>query len=561
MNAVWCGAASSLHGQLFPLATLGSTLSADILRNRIPLFFKRLFSGQERKIEMAELLIGLDVGTSGVKALLMDTCGNVVASALREYPLSTPKPNWAEQNPSDWAEASLSALQELAACVPSGSEVKAIGLTGQMHGSVFLDKHNEVLRPALLWCDQRTAAQCQEITDRAGGEAALVNMVSNPALTGFTAPKILWLRDHEPHHFEKLCKVLLPKDYIRWVLTGEFATDVSDASGTLLFDVRNRCWHKELLSLLELDSSLLPESFEGPEVTGTLSSQAAQRTGLSKGIPVVAGGGDQAAGGVGCGIVKAGTLSSALGTSGVVFAFSEEICVDPQGRIHTFCHAVPGKWHVMGVMLSAGGALQWFRNQLCHEEIQKARELDIDPYTLITEAAATVSLGAEGLLFLPYLSGERTPHKDPYAKGTFSGLSLRHTKAHMARAILEGVAYGMRDSLDIMREIGVPLSVSRVSGGGARSALWRQILADTGRVAIARLEVDQGPSYGAAILAGVGARLFTSVEEACDLCIHEKDIQMPDPSVADFYDTYVAEYRAVYLALKSHFKRMAALVG
>lgn len=506
------------------------------------------------------IFIGVDVGTSGTKAIAMNTEGTLLASALKEYPLHSPKPNWAEQDPADWRKAALAALAELAAKVDA-NEVVAIGLTGQMHGSVFLDGDNNVLRNALLWCDQRTAAQCDAITEKAGGEAALVDMVANPALTGFTAPKILWLRDNEPELFEKTRKVLLPKDYIRWVLTGEYATDVADASGTLLFDVKNRCWHTGLMSLLGLDADLMPRSYEGPEVTGTLLPDIAAQTGLPAGIPVVAGGGDQAAGGVGCGIVRPGVVSSSLGTSGVVFAFADSVCADPQGRVHTFCHAVPGKWHVMGVMLSAGGALQWFRNTLCKEERDKAAETGRDAYEYITEAAGAVPPGAEGLLFLPYLTGERTPHKDPYAKGAFIGLSLRHDKSYMARAVLEGVAFGMRDSLDIMREMGVQLTVSRASGGGARSALWRQIMADTGRIAIARINVDEGPAYGAAILAGVGAGCYGTVEQACDAIIRETDRVQPDEDNARAYDAWLVEYRNAYASLKDGFKRMAQLLG
>lgn len=505
------------------------------------------------------VIIGLDIGTSGTKAIAMNTDGTLLASTLKEYPLHSPKPNWAEQDPSDWWKATLDALSELASKINS-QNVVAIGLTGQMHGSVFLDGENNVLRPALLWCDQRTTAQCATITEKAGGEAALVEMVSNPALTGFTAPKILWLRDNEPAIFEKTRKVLLPKDYIRWALTGEYATDVSDASGTLLFDVKNRCWHTELMSLLELDSNLMPPAFEGTEITGNLLASIAAKTGLPSGIPVIAGGGDQAAGGVGCGIVRPGIVSSSLGTSGVIFAFSEGVCTDPKGRVHTFCHAVPGKWHVMGVMLSAGGALQWFRNTLCREEQEKAITTGRDAYEYITDAAATVPLGAEGLIFLPYLTGERTPHKDPYAKGAFIGLSLRHNKAYMARAVLEGVAYGMRDSLDIMRKMGVSLSVSRASGGGARCALWRQIMADTGRIAISRINVDEGPAYGAAILAGVGAGCYGSVEEACDALIRETDCIQPNADSAIQYDAWLEEYRNAYKALKPNYQRIAALL-
>ncbi len=504
------------------------------------------------------IVLGLDVGTSGTKAVAIDAGGRLLASALVEYPLHSPKPNWAEQDPADWKRAAIEALTKLASEIDP-AEVKGIGLTGQMHGSVFLDKNNDVLRPALLWCDQRTAAQCDAITEKVG-EARLIEMVSNPALTGFTAPKILWLRDEEPQHYEKLHKVLLPKDYIRWVLTGEYATDVADASGTLLFDVKNRCWHEGLMRELGIDPDLMPRAYEGPEVTGTLSAEAAAVTGLPAGIPVVAGGGDQAAGGIGCGIVRPGIISSSMGTSGVVFAFADQVSTDPEGRVHTFCHSVPGKWHVMGVMLSAGGALQWFRNALCAEEVARGKQAGRDPYEYITASAAEIPIGAEGLTFLPYLTGERTPHKDPYAKGAFIGLSLRHTKAHMARAVLEGVAFGMRDSLEIMRGMGVAVSEIRASGGGARSALWREILADTGRAPMVRINVDEGPAYGAAILASVAAGLHGTVEGACDAIIAEVDRTTPDEARAAQYDPWFAEYQAAYTALAPAFKRSAALL-
>ncbi|NLO33080.1 MAG: xylulokinase [Candidatus Hydrogenedentes bacterium] len=505
------------------------------------------------------IFIGVDVGTSGTKAIAIDQNGTRLATAFREYPLSSPKPNWAEQDPAHWRKAALDVLAELSSKIDS-KRVAAIGLTGQMHGSVFLDAKNQVLRPALLWCDQRTSAQCDYITEKAGGEAALVALVGSPALTGFTAPKILWLRDHEPELFEKTRKVLLPKDYIRWVLTGEYATDVADASGTLLFDVKQRKWHQGLMTLLDLDPDLMPPAYEGPEITGKLSPNIAEEVGLPAGTIVVAGGGDQAAGGVGCGIVRTGAVSSALGTSGVVFAFSNEVQYDPKGRVHTFCHAVPGKWHVMGVMLSAGGALQWYRNQLCFEELEAAKQNNRDVYDIITEEAEKIPCGAEGLLFLPYLTGERAPHRDPYAKAAFLGLSLRHTKAHMARAVLEGVAFGMRDSLDIMREMGIPLEVSRVSGGGAKSALWRQIMADTGRIEIAQINVDEGPAFGAAILAGVGAKAFSSVEEACDAMIRETNrISIIEENAAK-YDAYLREFRLAYLGLKERFESLAKLL-
>ena len=506
------------------------------------------------------IVVGLDVGTSGTKAVAVNAQGQVIASALVEYPLYSPKPNWAEQDPADWKRAAIEALSRLAhAPGVNAAEIKGLGLTGQMHGSVFLDADNRVLRNALLWCDQRTTAQCDYITEKVGA-SRLIEMVCNPALTGFTAPKILWLRDNEPEIYEKVRKVLLPKDYIRYELTGEFATDVADASGTLLFDVRNRTWHRELLSILDIPAEFLPQSFEGPEVTGRLSAAAAEATGLPAGIPVIAGGGDQAAGGVGCGIVRTGVISSTVGTSGVVFAFSDNITLDPQGRVHTFCHSVPGKWHVMGVMLSAGGSLRWYRDALCAPEKAVATETGRDPYEYITAAAANIAPGAEGLTFLPYLTGERTPHKDPYAKGAFVGLSLRHTKAHMARAVLEGVAFGMRDSLEIMREMGVPIAQVRASGGGAKSPLWRQIQADVNRAPLVMINVDEGPAYGAALLATVPTGMYASVEEACDATIRVVTSCEPDAGTADTYDKWFAEYQAAYCALAPGFRRTAGLL-
>lgn len=505
------------------------------------------------------IVIGLDVGTSGTKAIAMDETGRLMASALVEYPLHSPRPGWAEQDPADWRAAALSALSQLAARV-NPADVKGIGLTGQMHGSVFLDAENNVLRNALLWCDQRTAAQCDAITEKVGA-ARLIEMVSNPALTGFTAPKILWLRDNEPQLFEKVRRVLLPKDYIRWVLTGEYATDVADASGTLLFDVKNRCWHRELLSLLDIDPALLPASFEGPEVTGTLTAEAAAQTGLPAGIPVVAGGGDQAANGVGCGIVRRGVVSASLGTSGVLFAFADTVSTDPEGRVHTFCHSVPGCWHTMGVVLSAAGSLQWFRNQLWTNEWVRAKAEGREVYEEITTAAGTAPAGSEGLLFLPYLTGERTPHKDPFARAAFIGLSLRHTRAHMARAVLEGVAYAMNDSTEIMRGMGVAVDEVRCSGGGARSALWRQIMADVNAAPMVTINVDEGPAYGAAILASVAAGMHARVDAACDAVIREVDRVSPDPAASAGYGRWFREYQAAYRALAPGFRRAADILG
>lgn len=504
------------------------------------------------------IVLGLDIGTSGAKAIAMDEAGQLLASTLVEYPLYSPKPGWAEQDPEDWKKAAYEALAALASRIDP-ARVKGIGLTGQMHGSVFLDAENRVIRPAILWCDQRTAAQCDWITETVG-PSRLIEMVSNPALTGFTAPKIIWLRDEEPARYEQTRKVLLPKDYIRWVLTGEYATDVADASGTLLFDVNNRCWHRELISLLGLDPDLMPPAFEGPEVTGRLTEDAAARTGLPAGIPVVAGGGDQAANGVGCGIVRRGVVSASLGTSGVVFAHAEQVSTDPAGRLHTFCHAVPGAWHIMGVVLSAGGALQWFRNALWPEaratEKAEAREI----YDQITAAAAEVPAGAEGLLFLPYLSGERTPHKDPFARGAFVGLSLRHDRRYMSRAVLEGVAYAMNDSAVLIRNMGVPVDQVRCSGGGARSRLWRQIMADVIDAPMITINVDEGPAYGAAILAAVAAGLYSTVEEACDAIIREVDRVEPDPETRPVYRGWFEAYQALYRALAPEYRRIHSLL-
>ena len=506
------------------------------------------------------IVIGVDVGTSGTKALAIDSTGKVVASALVEYPLHSPNPGWAEQDPDDWKRASIEALSRLAASLGAAArDVKGIGLTGQMHGSVFLDAQNRVLRPAILWCDQRTAVQCDEITEKVGSDR-LIQMVCNPALTGFTAPKILWLRENEPRAYEKVRKVLLPKDYIRYVLTGEFATDVADASGTLLFDVKNRTWHRELMSILGIDPEFMPPAFEGPEVTGTLSAESAQATGLPAGIPVVAGGGDQAAGGVGCGIVRRGVISSTVGTSGVVFAFADEVALDPQGRVHTFCHSVPGKWHVMGVMLSAGGSLRWYRDTFCEAEKTLAAESGRDAYEYITDSAKTAPIGCEGLIFLPYLTGERTPHKDPYARGAFIGLTLRHTKAYLARSVMEGVAFGMRDSFEIIRQMHVAVDQVRASGGGARSPFWRQIQADVNNAPLVLINVDEGPAYGAALLATVATGMFARVEEACDATIRVVDTCQPDEDRAAEYEKWFREYQQAYRALAPGFKRAAELV-
>jgi xylulokinase len=438
-----------------------------------------------------------------------------------------------------------------------GSQVRGIGLSGQMHGSVLLDRENHVLRPALLWCDQRTADQCRWINERFGAERVAA-VTSNPVLTGFTAPKIIWVRQNEPQVYKRIERVLLPKDFVRFQLTGEYHTEVSDASGTALFNVRERRWAYDLLEAIEIPRAWMPECHESPVASARVSAAAAAATGLAEGTPVVGGGGDQAAGAVGNGIVEPGIVSSTVGTSGVVFAFSEEPQVDPQMRVHTFCHAVPGCWHVMGVMLSAGGSLRWFRDTIAEPEVAEARRRGVDPYEVITERAAEASAGCEGLVFLPYLTGERTPYPDPFARGVYFGLTLRHDRRHLARAVLEGVSYGLRDSFEILDAMQVPIRQVRASGGGARSPLWRQIQADvTGREHVT-INVDEGPALGVALLAGVGTGVWRSVSEACRATIRVVDRSRPAPEARAVYERYYPIFRGLYAALQPSFAADAA---
>ncbi|RMG38862.1 MAG: xylulokinase [Planctomycetota bacterium] len=505
--------------------------------------------------------IGIDIGTSGTKTLAIRDNGQILATATAAYPLSSPRPGWSEQDPEHWWQATVKTVRKLLATKAfRPDEVAGIGLSGQMHGSVFLDRDGNVIRPAILWNDQRTAAECEQIEQVAGGRDALIRLVANPALTGFTAPKILWLRNHEPRNFRRVRKVLLPKDYVRYRLSGTFATEVSDASGTLLLDVANRRWSDELLSKLELDADLLPPVFESEDVTAELSAAAARRLGLPKGVPIVGGGGDQAAGAVGNGIVKRGIISATMGTSGVVFAHSDELQIDPQGRVHTFCHAVRGKWHVMGVVLSAGGSLQWFRNQLGSEEIRKARRLKVDPYVLLTEMAEAVPAGSEGLYFLPYLTGERTPHADPYARAAWIGLSLRHGKGHLVRAVIEGATYAMRDSLEIIRGMNVPVREIRLSGGGARSPFWRQLQADVYGSTVATINAEEGPAFGAALLAAAGTGAYRNVAQACAATITVTSRRKPDPKLRRRYNELYPVYCRLYRALKDEYRTIAELV-
>ena len=504
-------------------------------------------------------LMGIDVGTTGSKTLLIDEVGNVITSATVEYPMYTPHPLWAEQDPADWWQATVESIRQVLADV-RGSEVKGLGLTGQMHGLVLLDDAGEVLRPCIMWNDQRTGPQCATITKEVGFDR-IMEWTSNPILPGFTAPKIVWVRENEPQIHARTAKVLLPKDFIRYKLTDDFATDKAGASGTSLFNVVKRTWSQEMIEALDIPTEWFPPSYEGPEVTGTVTPQMAELTGLPQGLPVIAGAGDQAAQAVGTGIVHQGLVSATLGTSGVVFAHTEEPQVDPQGRLHTFCHAVPGKWHVMGVMLSAGGSFRWFRDTLGQLETMTASLTGRDPYAYLTAEALRAPVGSEGLLFLPYLTGERTPYPDPNARGAFLGLTVRHDKAHLVRAVLEGVAYGLRDSLELVRAFGLEIEQVRASGGGARSELWRQILANVFDTELVTINVTEGAAFGAALLAGVGVGIYASVEEACDTTIRVVTRTEPQPEHKAVYDAYYLLYRSLYGTLKPAFDEVAQVVA
>jgi xylulokinase len=500
-------------------------------------------------------LLGLDVGTSGAKAVLIAEDGQVLATASEEYPLSTPQPLWSEQDPADWWRGSQIVLRRVVAeSGVAAAEIVGLGLTGQMHGAVFLDERDAVIRPALLWNDGRTQAQCDAITAQIGGEQ-LIAIAGNPALTGFQAPKLLWLREHEPQHYARLRRLLLPKDYIRLQLTGEYASDASDAAGTLLLDLARRDWSDTILSALEIPRDWLPQVYEGPQITGQLRSELAESLGLPAGLPVVAGGGDNAAAAIGTGIIREGAISASIGTSGVLFAHSDAIRLDPEGRLHSFCHAVPGAYHLMAVTLSAGGSLQWFRNLL--REIAPA-EPPLS-YDRLAALADQTPPGAEGLLFLPYLSGERTPHRDPLARGAFVGLTQRHSLGHLARAVMEGVGFSLRDGQTIMAELGLPISELRAIGGGARSPLWRQIQADILGTPLVTMRAEEGPAFGAALLAGVGAGLYPDLRSAVESAVATGETIEPRPAAQQVYAELYALYRQLYGLLKPGFGALARL--
>lgn len=502
-------------------------------------------------------LIGVDLGTSGTKTVLFNENGDVIASKTIEYPLYQPQNGWAEQVPLDWwhaAAGSMKAVVEKSGVNPS--EIKGIGISGQMHGLVMLDKAGNVLRKSIIWCDQRTAKECVEITEKVGAKR-LIEITANPALTGFTASKILWVRNNEPEVYDKCAHILLPKDYVRYMLTGEFATEVSDASGMQLLDVPNRCWSEEVLSKLGIDKSLLAKVYESPEVTGKLTKQAAELTGLAENTPVVGGAGDNAAAAVGTGTVEDGIAFTTIGTSGVVFAHTSKLSIDPKGRVHTFCCAVPGAWHVMGVTQGAGLSLKWFRDNFCHEEMITASGMGKDPYYLMDKQAERIPIGCDRLLYLPYLMGERTPHLDPDCRGAFFGLSAMHTRQHLLRAVMEGVTYSQRDSVEVLRGMGVQIKDMLACGGGGSSPLWRQMLADVYGCPVKTVVSKEGPALGVAILAGTGVGIYKSVQEGCRAVIRTNPPQNPIPENSVQYEKYYKIYDELYPALKNCYKDLA----
>ena len=506
-----------------------------------------------------EYLLGVDLGTSGTKTVLFDTDGNTVASATIEYPMYQPQNGWAEQDPADWWNAAKDTIRSV--LDQSGVDpalVRGLGISGQMHGLVMLDENGKVLRRSIIWCDQRTAAECDEITEKIGAQR-LIEITANPALTGFTASKILWVRNHEPEIYAKCRHILLPKDYVRYMLTGEYATEVSDASGMQLLDVANRCWSREVLEKLDIDESLLAKMYESPDVTGTVTKEAAALTGLKEGTPVAGGAGDNAAAAVGTGVVEEGKAFTTLGTSGVVFAHSDRVTIDPQGRVHTFCSAVPGCWTVMSCTLAAGLSLHWFRDNFCKEEMVAADGIGKDPYFLMDQEAARVPIGANHLIYMPYLMGERSPKLDPNARGVFFGLSAIHTKYDMLRAVLEGVIYSQRECLDILRGMGVVSSEMLACGGGGTSKIWRQMLADLYGCEVKTAANRGGPALGVAILAMVGTGEYASVPEACRAIIKADKIQAPIAENSEKYAPFYKLYTELYPALKESYSKLAAL--
>ena len=504
-------------------------------------------------------VLGIDLGTSGTKTVLFDQYGTAVCSALVEYPLYQPHNGWAEQKPEDWYHAAVDTIRSV--LTKSGvdkKDVVSMGISGQMHGLVMLDEAGNVLRPSIIWCDQRTAAECDQIHEIVGRDQ-LIAITANPALTGFTLSKLLWVRNHEPEVYAKCRHILLPKDYVRYMLTGDFATEVSDASGMQMLDVPNRCWSEKLLNMLNIDPSLLAKVYESCEVTGHISKAAAELTGLSEDMLVVGGAGDNAAAAVGTGVVEDGRAFTTIGTSGVVFAHTDKLAIDPKGRVHTFCCAVPGAWHVMGVTQAAGLSLKWFRDNFCMAEKEAAALMGEDPYNLMNKQAAQSPIGANKLLYAPYLMGERSPHNDPASRGAFVGLRMDTPRAALTQAVLEGVAFAIRDCVEIARAQGVKIKASTLCGGGAKSPLWREILANVLGIPLTLPQTEQGPGYGGAMLAAVACGAYPSVQACAEALVHAKSPTQPDAALVEKYNARYAVWHKLYPALKVSFAEMEAL--
>ena len=508
---------------------------------------------------MNEYVLGVDLGTSGTKTVLFDKQGRAIASASREYPLDQPRNGWAEQDPECWWQAARETIRQVIG--ESGvapAQIRGLGISGQMHGLVLLDENGQVLRKAILWCDGRTQQECDEIT-RIVGRERLIRITANPALTGFTAGKVLWVRRHEPEIWKQVRHILLPKDYVRFRLTGEYGSEMSDASGTNLLDVPRRCWSGAMLDALDLDATLLPPLMESSDAAGTVTSRAAEETGLQPGTVVAAGAGDNAAAAVGTGVVTAGKAFATIGTSGVVFAHADQVQIDPQGRVHTFCAAVPGAYTVMSCTLAAGLSLKWFRDQFCQAECQTAAQMGEDPYTLMSQEAAQSPIGANRLVYLPYLMGERSPLLDADARGAFIGLSGIHARRDLLRAVMEGVTYSMRQNLDVLRGMGIAPAEMRACGGGARSPFWRQMMADVFALPVRTVKNTEGPALGAAILGGVAAGLYADIPSACAALIRENASQLPDVQRHVDYEKYYDLYVSLYPALKDAYHTLARL--
>lgn len=503
-------------------------------------------------------VIGIDLGTSATKTVLFDIEGNIISSASCEYPLYQPHNGWAEQTPDDWYNAAISTIKSVVSQSGINSEnIVSLGISGQMHGLVMLDENCDVLRPSILWCDQRTGKECEQLTGALGRDK-LIEITANPALTGFTASKILWVKNNEPDIFEKCRHILLPKDYLRFRLTGEFATEVSDASGMQLLDVPNRRWSDVMINALGIKEEYLAKVYESPEITGYINSDTAEKTGLSVKTSVVGGAGDNAAAAVGMGVVTEGKAFTTIGTSGVVFAHTDSPVIDPAGRVHTFCCAVPGAWHVMGVTQGAGLSMQWFKNNFCYEEIEQAAAEGKDVYQITDEKAGNIAIGCDKLIYLPYLMGERTPHLDPDCRGVFFGISAMHTKSHFIRAILEGVTYSLYDCLLVLKEMGIaPLSML-LCGGGSKSKLWKSIICDTFAIPVETSKSAEAPALGVAILAAVGSGIYSDVKTACEKMIpSDSSVITPDKTNTKQYHTYHKIYSSLYTSLKDNYKSLA----